>query len=156
MAKVWYKFGIGAISGTLADGVNMPAKSKLVGYIRRWVYPTLTANNTLFGQKGRNLGACFNNCASGFKDDFSIYAERYAAENNRNDHFNVNYSPMGWFVKGMYAWEESDPTHVDLTAVTPADMFSLDCDMLTVSRAIGAGFIPSISDYSDLTHPADS
>lgn len=153
MAKVWYKFGIGAISGTLADGVNMPAKSKLVGYIRRWIYPTLTTNNTLFGSKGRNLGACFNNSSSLYKNDFSLYAERYAAENSRIDHFNVNYSPMGWFVKGMYAFEKSDPTHVDLTAITPGDVVTLDGDMMTVARAIDAGFIPTISDYADLTHP---
>jgi len=150
MAKVWYKFGIGAISGTLADGVNMPAKSKLVGYMRRWVMPKLTANNTHFGAIALNLVAVWNNSAAGYKTDFSDYAERYAADNSRIDHFNVNYSPYAWFVHMMYDWQKTDPLHIDLTAVTVADIVTMDADVKTVERAIDAGYLLHIAVYDDL------
>lgn len=152
MAKVWYKFGIGAISGTLADGVHMPAKSLLVGYMRRWVMPTLTTNNALLGSISKNLASIWGNASADYRTDFGLYADRYAVQYDGEQQFNVNYSPYAWFVQMMYAWRDSDPLHIDLTTVTVADIVLMDADVRTVERAIDAGYIRTIDTYDDLTN----
>jgi hypothetical protein len=152
MAKVWYKFGIGAISGTLADGTHMPAKSKLVGYMRRWVMPILTANNTLFGAIAINLESVWNNAEAGYRADAALYAQRYAVQYGGESDWNPAYSCYAWWTKMMFAWQKTDPLHIDLTTVTIADIVTADADVRTWERAIDAGYIRTITLYSDLTN----
>jgi len=59
--------------------------------------------------------------------------------------------PFALFVKMMYAWQASDPTHIDLATVTIADIVALDAEVRTIARAVTAGFLPIIPLYADLT-----
>jgi hypothetical protein len=151
MAKVWYKFGIGAVSGTLADGTHMPAKSHLVGYMRRWVMPKLTINNTHFGTIAKNLKLVWANASADYKANALLYAQRYATQYLSEDQFNPAFSPYAWWTQMMFAWAVTDPLHIDLTTVTVADIVTSDAEVRTWERAIDAGYIRTITLYSDLT-----
>jgi hypothetical protein len=60
-------------------------------------------------------------------------------------------SAYNFFMKLMYAWQESDPEHVDLSTVTIADIVAMDADVRTVARAIGAMYLRRVRPYADLT-----
>jgi hypothetical protein len=152
--KVFFKYGYSAFSGKLE---NLVCQSWFDGRLclgRRFTYPEITANNTHIGAIGKNLGIVFKGAAAGYITDLKTYCKR-----NKQEHMPRNVEllhpmpgPLPIFMKMMFAWYDSDPTHVDLSTVTIADIVALDADVRNISRAIGAGFLPTIKVYADLTH----
>lgn len=151
MAKVWFKFGIGSMSGTVDNGVHWPTKSRINGYMRKWVLPKLTANNTLFGTIAQNLALVWQDCSVEYVADMKTYAQRYFIEAGRIESFDPCRSSYAMWLKAMWNWRDSDPTHVDLSEITVADIVALDADVRTVARMVEADFLPGISLYEDLT-----
>jgi len=149
--KCYMTNNVGAQKGTMLDSTFWAAKSKLRSYARKWVKPTYTANNQHVGAIGKNLGAVWHLTSVEYKADFGTYCTRYNQEHPGIDELNPGASPYTQFVKAMYAWYNTDPTHIDLTAVTIADIVTKDADVRTVKRAINANYIGHIVSYDDLT-----
>ncbi len=148
--KVKFKYGIKTYSGTVDEMVYGSYRHDNLCIGREYVYPTLTANNHLKGTITKNLADVWSKVDEDYNADFKAYCLRNGQENVAPDA--LIPSAFSMFLKMMFAWQESDPEHVDLTEVTIADIVALDADVRTVARAVTAEFLPSIEDASDLTH----
>jgi len=151
--KIRYKFGISLMSGTLDDLVHMPCHSGFGSFGRKWVYPTITDNNHAMGAILKNLALVWSEVNPDYHSDLVKYALRYFAAYNDPLDFDITKSSFALFVKMMYAWADSDPEHVDLSAVTIADIVALDADVQVICDAIVAGFLPVVDVYDDLINP---
>jgi hypothetical protein len=149
--KVKFKFGIKTYSGTIDEMTYGSFRHDNLCIGREYVYPTLTEDNHLKGSIVKNLASVFHNSAPAYVTDLKTYCLRNGQENVPKDKLIPTCFSM--FIKMMFAWQASDPEHVDLTTVTVADIVSLDADVKTIARAVAAEFLPYISVYDDLTHP---
>jgi hypothetical protein len=129
----------------------MPAPSRTFSIARFYRYPTITEDNHTKGKIMSNLATVWAAAAEGYRTDGQTYASRYYSENlqQQDELIPVNNS-FGNFVRGMWAWKASDPTHIDLENVTVADIVSADANTRTFARMVEAGFLPIIQVSSDL------
>jgi hypothetical protein len=147
--KVLLKWGMKTFSGT-ADDMTFGSYAKDTLCLgRQYVIPVYTANNQALGAIGKNLAAVWKAANADYVTDLKTYATRNASDN----FVRGQISPSGYalWVGMMYAWQKSDPLHVDLATVTVGDIVTLDADVRTVARAVDAGFLATVSLYSDLT-----
>lgn len=150
--KVWHKNNVGSYSGTIDDTVFRPAKSRLVSYMRKYVIPTANANTALFKSVGENLGVIWRDEVSeGYKANLRTYGQRYFTEHLEDGPWDPMKSSYGFFVKMMYAWQASDPEHVDLAYLTGEDLTALGGAISQVTLAILNNLLPPILNHSDLT-----
>jgi hypothetical protein len=147
--KVKFKYGIKTYSGTIDEMVYGSFRDDHLCIGREYVYPTLNANNTHIGACMKNLASVYKNAASGYKADLKTYSGRNGNENVHKDQLVPN--GFSCFIQMMFAWAKTDPLHIDLTAVTVADIVTMDADVKTIERAIDAGYLAHISVYDDLT-----
>jgi hypothetical protein len=149
--KMKHTFAVGYLSGKMDQSVYYPAPGENFSVVRKLVYPTLTANNHNKGAIMKNLRLLWLDCDPGYVADGVLYASRYYSENKSlpNLQIPVNNS-FGNFVRMLWAWYKEDPLHIDLLTVTVADIVTMDADIRTWSRAIGAGYLPGIDLFSDL------
>jgi hypothetical protein len=148
--KVKFKFGIKTYSGLADEMVYGSYRNDNLCIGRIYVYPTLTQNNHDKGKAVTNLAAMFRDASVGYLGDLKLYAVRNGQENVPKD--KLIPSAFALFMKMMYAWQKSDPTHVDLTTITIADIISADAEVRSIDRAVGIGFLPHISVYEDLNN----
>jgi hypothetical protein len=148
--KVKFKFGIKTYSGLADDMVYGSYRDDNLCIGRVYVYPTLTQNNHDKGKAVSNLAGIFRDAGADYLADLKKYATRNGQENVPKD--KLIPSAFALFMKMMYAWQKSDPTHVDLTTITIADIVSADADVRNISRAVEAEFLPLIATFDDLTH----
>lgn len=147
--KVKFKYGIETYSGKIDGMVFNSCRKGHLCIGREFVYPTLTTNNTNKGAITKNLAVVYHNASSGYQADLKSYGVRNGQENVSYDQM----VPSGYnlFMKMMYAWAKTDPLHIDLTAVTVADIVTMDAEVMTLERAIDAGYLAKVSSYNDLT-----
>lgn len=129
-----------------------PAPSRTFSLVRSYVYPKITEHNHDMGKIMMNLKLVWDDATPEYRGDGALYASRYYSENQElpDQKIPVNNS-FGNFVRAMFAWQASDPTHVELETVTAADIISTDAEVRTWARAVEAGFLPLILLYTDLT-----
>lgn len=146
--KVQFRKNIRSYSGENEDVVYQSYKRGWVCIGRDFVIPKLTENNTNMGLIGKNLAHVFRNISPTYALDLKKYADRNNSDNVNKKEIAPNAYAL--FVKMMFAWLKSDSEHVNLTAVTVADIVALDADVVTVKRAIDAGFLHTVRTYADL------
>ena len=150
--KVVFKFGIGAFSGTIQEGVYSMTRNKTGSIMRKWVRPKLTTNMTELGSITKNLAKIWNTCSAGYRLDLKTYCNRWNSEYlDPNDPFSPRVTSYGIFTKLLYAFRDSDPTHIDLETITYSDLQTVGTDIASVSDSIDNGFLATISVYDDLT-----
>lgn len=151
--KIKFRWGIKTFSGYGDDMVYESCLNSKVCIGRDYTYPKITENNHQVGAVGKNLGIVFNNVNPAYAQDLKTYRERYRQLGIPRNPFKRKpvAGPYSLFIKMMYNWLDSDPEHVNLTAVTIADIVALDADVCTIKRAIDAGFLPMVPVYDDLT-----
>ena len=152
--KVIFKYGIKTYSGTIDQMVYGSYRHDNLCIGREYVYPTLNDNNHEKGAIVKNLASVYNAADSGYITDLKTYCTRNGQDNVPKDQ--IIPTAFSMFLKMMYAWYESDPEHVDLTTVTIGDIVTLDADVRTLARAVGAEFLPNITTYDDLTNDIQS
>jgi hypothetical protein len=144
-------------SGKNDDFVYAPAPNRQYGIVKNYKYPTLTANNHLKGTQMKNLAVVWADVSVEYHADFVTYAHRYVVGYDSVGEMPYPaHSCFAWWVFMMFAWQKSDPTHVDLATLTLADIVALDAEVRTLSRAIEALFLPMVDVYDDLTSDIDS
>ncbi len=148
--KVTFNYGFRTYSGKLDNMVYGSYRHGNLCLGRKFVYPVLTANNHEKGSIIKNLATVFHAASVGYIADLKTYCQRNGKENVAPDA--LIPSAFSMFLKLMWAWYESDPTHVDLEVVQISDIIALDADVRTLARAVNAGFLPYISTSADLTN----
>ncbi len=147
--KVKFKYGIKTYSGLIDEMVYGSYRKDELCLGREFVYPTLTENNHALGSTMQNLASVYRNISPTYLQDLKKYALRNGQDNVPKD--KVIPTAFSLFLKMMYAWLESDPEHVNLSAVTLADIVALDAPVRTIKRAVDAGFLHRVEVYADLT-----
>ncbi len=147
--KTKLKYGISAYSGTIDDITFSSYKNGKVCIARKWVMPTLTANNAEIGSAAKNLSAIYAQCSEEYKSDLRTYADLYAREITKDRELPPN--SYGLFVKMFYAFRAENDGMVDLKSVSYDDLITLFPDVTSIATAVEAGFLPRVSGSELLT-----
>ena len=151
--KVSFNYGISTYSGTEDRMVYQSWFHNRLCMGRKFVYPTLNENHHHLGAIGKNLRSVYKTANAAYTDDFKEYALRNKQQNTSRylEFLHPMPGPMALFVEMMFAWQKTDPTHIDLTAITVADIVTRDADVRTVKRAVDASYLLVVNPYNDLT-----
>lgn len=147
--KVKFKFGIETYSGTVDSMVYGSYNDDKLCLGREYVYPRLTEQNALVGSVAENLSALWKEASVDYKDDLKDYARRNASANVPKSQLAPTCYAL--FIKLMYAWQESDPDHVDLLSVSSADIQTTGNPVQTIKDCIDNGFLQTVGNYEELT-----
>ncbi len=146
--KVVFKYGIATYSGLIDEMVYGSYRDGKLCIGREYVYPRLTANNTLLGSVGSNLAMLWGEASSAYKTDLKTYSQRNGTENIPKTQLPpTNYA---LWIKLMYAWADENPS-VDLKTLTAEDFGITGSAVSTVKNAIDNGYLDKVSMYDDLT-----
>lgn len=149
--KVTFKYGIGTFQGKIDNSVFWPQKSGLASVMRKFTYPTLTAQNEKIGLIGKNLALIWSQILSGWKADIYNYAKRYYIQYGSEDMFDPARSPYAFYTKVMWNWYKDNSDNIDLSTLTMEDIHATGTDFIdTVCRCIENGYLRSIDMYQDL------
>lgn len=148
--KVVFKYAVGSYSGTLDLAVFYPTKNGNASYMRKWVKPKETAQNTVIANATRNLAEIYSGCSAGYLADLATYTSRYNAEHNDGTPFWRPKTSFNIFIMMMYKFAEVNGSGVDLTSITLNDLSSLFTDVTSISNAVNAGYLPSVTGAEDL------
>lgn len=149
--KVTFKYGIGTFQGKIDNSVFWPQKSGLASVMRKFTYPTLTAQNEKIGLIGKNLALIWSQILSGWKADIYNYAKRYYIQYGSEDMFDPARSPYAFYTKVMWNWYKDNSDNIDLSTLTMEDIQATGTDFIhTVRSCIENGYLRSIDMYQDL------
>lgn len=144
--KVLFKYGIGAFSGTISDGVYSMTKNQTGSYMRKWVKPRLTPNNSLFGTIAKNLAAIWADVSTDYKADMDSYVDIWNTEHNDpNNPFSPRMTSFGCFVRMLYLFSDLNEGHIDLATVTYSDLQTVGEDILSIAVAIQNGYMDNVT-----------
>lgn len=150
--KVVFKYGIGAMAGTIAEGTFFMTRQKTGSIMRKWVKPKLTDQNSVLGAKTKNLALVYSSLSSGYKDNLKDYCTRYNYTYlDPNDPFSPQLYDFAIFMKLMYKFSEVDEGHIDLATITYSDLATLGEDIDTIALAVSNGYLPTVPDASEFT-----
>jgi len=145
--KVRFKYGIRTYSGTLDEMVYGSYRKHRLCIGRVYVIPVLTEQNALLGAIGKNLAKIYGEADGGYVQDLGVYARRNEANTPYSQLVPTRYAI---FIKMMFAWQESDPEFVDLSAVTIEDIVTHEAPVISVKDAIDAGLLRKVVRYDEL------
>ena len=149
--KVTFQYGIGSFSGTVENAVFWPTLNKLGSYMRKYVVPKLTENNTLRGTIMKNLSEVWSEVSSGYKLEMKTYCERLTvALNDQQDPFAPRYTSFGIWVKMMYLFSKLDAGHINLGTITYSDLQTLGEDILSIAVAVENEYMTAVPGYDEL------
>ena len=150
--KVLFKYGIGAMAGTIDEGVYRFSANKTGSIMRKYTYPRLTTNNTLRGAIMKNLATIWNSISSSYKDDMKVYCAIWnTTYKDTNDPFSPERSSFAMFLDMMYLFSELDSGHVDLETVTYTDIQTVGADITSIHIAVANGYLQPVSGSDNLT-----
>lgn len=142
--KVTFNYGIGAFSGTVKDGTYMPSKRRTFSIMRQWVDPARTAQNTEIGAVGSNLGILWHGANSDYKLEVKAYAELYYQNQESGDMADPATSGFALFTKALWAWQDANPSTVDLKTVNGEDILTIGEDVINIAACVTNGFLPAV------------
>jgi len=126
-------------------------------YGRDYVMPTLTAQNTKFGNEGKAItDTTWNSAAEGFKSDMQTYADAYNETQQPGRESMRDLTALNMFVKACFA--AADIGSFDLSTLTVDNFGGESGDLLgtedpTVGHLIEVASMPSCSlDLDDLNN----
>lgn len=150
--KVKFKYGIASFSGTIENAVYYATPGGQASFMRKYVVPKPTTQNTTLGTNAKNLAVFWESVSTAYKQQARTYANLYFQQNQSpGDDFQVVLSNFSTFVKMMYAFADANVGTVTLDSVTKNDVVSLFSEITTIAGAIDAGFLPNVVGGDDLT-----
>ena len=117
---------------------------------RTWVMPAATPQQETLTKISQNLRLVWKDANPLYKADFKTYANKFRTEKLKPWVFPPRSYSI--FIDLMYAWRDSDPTHVELSTVTIADIVSLNAPVRTVSDSVDTGLLVPVSGYTLLNN----
>lgn len=151
--KVKFDYGIASMSGTLNKGVFYMSKLRNFGIMRVWVKPTETAQNALLGSIAKNLAILYHGAAPGYLQNLRDYAAAYYSTQPSGDLMDPARGAFAIYMKLMWAWQASDPEHVELTSITSEDIETIGINVLTIKSSVENNYIPSVPNFNDYDTP---
>lgn len=146
--KVTFKYGIKTFSGTLDDMTFGSFREASLCIGRKYVIPTLTANNTAKGTITKNLAEIWSGVSSGYKTDLKAYAAKNAANIPKGQ---LAPTCFAIWMQMLYLYSKLDEGHVDLSTVTLNDLQTLATDIGTVKDAVLNGYLHEVPGSELLT-----
>lgn len=151
MSKVFFPATVAGIIGRITTGVYYRSGSTKFGYLRSWVYPKLTNNNTLRGSEYKNLATIWGDASEEYKANFATYGQKYKdLPVYGNPYTERTASGFAIWLKAVYAWKESQPT-TDLATLTTEDFELVAALVGTVKACVDNNFLPVVDGYETLT-----
>ncbi len=141
--KVIFKFGIRTYSGTVDEMTFGSYRKNTVCIGRKYVVPTLTANNGLMGEVVKNLAAIYAQCSTAYKADLKLYAQRNSVNVPAGK---IPPNAYAIFIKMLYKFSELDSGHIDLASVTFEDLQTVGADIASVADAVASGYLDNVKD----------
>ena len=136
------------MSGRLDDLVFCVDKKTGVVWVRDYVVPERTEQNTRMGLTAKNLGVFKNTVSSGYFADLKDYSDRYnlstLGESGRLNCFSA-------LNKMMYALKRAYPS-IDLTTITPQFVIDNDLPIKTIAEAVENKLLPAVKRYEELVN----
>jgi len=145
--KVKFKFGIQTYSGTVDEMVFGSYRNGTLCIGRKYVYPTITENNTSKGTIMKNLATVWADVSSGYKDEMKTYALRNAVNIPKNMLPPTSFSI---WLKMMFLFSELDSGHIDLSTVTYTDIQTVGEDILSIAVAVENDYLASVEGADEL------
>ena len=150
--KVKFKYGIASFSGTIESAVYYATPGGQASFMRKYVVPKPTTQNTTLGTNAKNLALFWEGVSAGYKQEAKTYASLYFQQNQTpGDDFQVVLSNFSTFIKMMYSFAEANVGTVTLDSVTYNDVVSLFSEITTIAGAIDEGFLPNVIGGDALT-----
>lgn len=143
--KVVFKYAVGSYSGTLDLAVFYPTKNGNASYMRKWVKPTETAQNTVIANATKNLAAIYSACSAGYLANLATYTSKYNTEKNDGTPFWRPKTSFNIFIMMMYKFADINGEGVDLTSITLNDLSSLFTELTSIAGAVTAGYLPEVT-----------
>ena len=152
MAKLIFASFAAGLSGKSGANVYYSARSNRFGYLRGYVYPSLTPNNSLRGQDAKNIKSLFVQIHSTARLQLDEYVALYKDLTPVGGGFKKNAnSPYMVFSKAMWAWHNSDPTHVTFNGLGFDDYQSMIEEPMSISSLIRNNFLPAVEGWEDMS-----
>ena len=149
--KVTFKHGIASFSGTISESVFWPTFNKLASYMRKYVVPKLTENNTRMGDIAKNLASVWSEVGSGYKDEMITYCQRLTvSQADPNDPFAPRYTSFAIWLKMMFLFSKLDSGHINLTTITYSDLQTVGEDILCIAVAVENDYLTDVPNADEL------
>ena len=152
--KVNFENGVSSYSGKYGEIVYSTWFNDRLCYARKYTYPTIGTVHEDMKLIGLNLNSIYLAADAAYIADLKAYAKLNARENlpRAKKFLHKMPSSKSLFLKMMWAWHMSDPTHIDLKTVTLADITLLDSPARAVSKAVDAGYLKKVTGYAAMTN----
>jgi hypothetical protein len=101
------------------------------------------------------------NLDSLYKDANPLYIgdlKSYSAKNSKEHKPRIKEkastmpSAKSLFIQCMWAWQKTDPEHIDLKSVTIDDMVTMSSPVCQVVKCVDEGYLKRVSGYTEYTH----
>ena len=146
--KVKLKYGIRTYSGTLDELTFGSYFQDRVCIARKYVVPRLTDQNSLMGNKMKNLAVIYEDVSDSYKQELKQYALLNAVNVPKRKLLPNAYA---LWVKMMFKFAKADPEHIDLTTLTYSDLQTMGDDILSIASAVVNGYMANVPGAETLT-----
>jgi len=146
--KVKLKYGIRTYSGTLDELTFGSYFQDRVCIARKYVVPRLTDQNSLMGNKMKNLAVIYEDVSDSYKLELKQYALLNAVNVPKEKLLPNAYA---LWVKMMFKFAKADPEHIDLTTLTYSDLQTMGDDILSIASAVVNGYMANVPGAETLT-----
>lgn len=151
MAKLIFAAFAAGLSGKSGANVFYSARSNRFGYLRGYVYPTLTPNNSLRGQDAKDIKALFVKIHEAGREQLNDYVALYKDLTPVGGGFKKNAnSPYMVFSKAMWAWKNTDPAHVTFDGLGFDDYASMTEEPMSIASLVRNNFLPAVEGWEAL------
>lgn len=150
MAKISYATFVTGISGKSGNSVFFRSPSTAYGYLRNYVYPTLTATNTARGKEFANLTLQLKTMNPAAVADFKDYAKKFAKlppvgsggiTARANNHVAV-------WILAVWNLKKATGAGVELDTITVADIYTL-FEWFSLAAIITQGYLPAVEGWEE-------
>ena len=152
MAKISYATFVTGISGKSGNSVFFRSPSTAYGYLRNYVYPTLTATNTARGKEFANLTVQLKSMKPAAVADFKDYAKKFAklpAVGSGGITARANNHVAVWIL-AVWNLKKAIGAGLELDTVTLADIYTL-FEWFSLSAIISQGYLPAVDGWEEYT-----
>lgn len=150
MAKVSYATFVTGISGKSGNSVFFRSPSTAYGYLRNYVYPTLTETNTARGKEFANLTLQLKSFSSAALDDLKAYAKKFSKlptvggsglKARANNHVAV-------WILAVWNLKKEIGAGVELDTITVGDLSTL-FGFTDLKAIITLGYLPTVDGWEE-------
>ena len=150
--KVKFKYGIGSYSGTLDMATFYETKRGGASFMRKWVMPRATEQNTILAKKSTNISNIWKQTSGEYKDDMETYCNLYEATGpDAQNPFHVKITSYAMFTRMMYKFEATSGDTVDLVSLSFGDITTLFPELTTIAASCAVGVLVDVPGADLLT-----